>query len=99
MMEVPCTEWTASAGEPDAAVPASWTQGQTVRHTFTHFHLEMRVLAAGHAKVRREAQSFGGEWVRIDHLPAAALPTVMKKAIAAAFEALGIDAAGMEVGH
>jgi A/G-specific adenine glycosylase len=97
MMEVPCTEWTASAGEPDAAVPAPWTQGQTVRHTFTHFHLEMRVLAAGHGKVRREAQSFGGEWVRVDHLPAAALPTVMRKTIAAAFEALGFDAAGRAV--
>ena len=91
MMEVPCTEWIAGV-ELGAAVPGGWTQGQTVRHTFTHFHLEMRVLAAGHAKVRREAEDFGGEWVGLDELPRAALPTVMKKAVAAGFEALGIGA-------
>jgi A/G-specific adenine glycosylase len=92
MVEVPGTEWTAIAGDRGAAVSACWIEAQTVRHTFTHFHLEMRVLAAGHAQVSREAQSFGGEWVHVDELPRAALPTVMKKAIAAGFEALGIGA-------
>jgi A/G-specific adenine glycosylase len=91
MMEVPCTAWTPSTEAPGAAVPASWTHAGTVRHTFTHFHLEMRVFAAGYAGVRREARSLGGEWVRLDELPRAALPTVMRKAVAAGFEALGID--------
>ena len=90
MMEVPGTEWTASTREQGGAVSACWIEAQTVRHTFTHFHLEMRVLAAGHAQVWREAQGFGGEWVRVDGLQAAALPTVMKKAIAAGFEVLGL---------
>ncbi len=95
MMEVPCTEWCAvegDAGEQAAAVSAYWKPGRTVRHTFTHFHLEMRVFAAGYAEAKREAQRFGGEWIRLDGLRSAALPTVMKKAIAAGFEALGIGA-------
>jgi A/G-specific adenine glycosylase len=93
MMEVPGTEWTASAGEQGGAVSACWIEANAVRHTFTHFHLEMRVLAAGYAQVSREAQGFGGEWVRVDELPRAALPTVMKKAIAAGFEVLGLNRA------
>ena len=95
MMEVPCTEWVAGGGgvEPGAGVSAYWTQAQIVRHTFTHFHLEMRVFAASYARAVREAQTFGGEWARIDDLSAIALPTVMKKAVAAGFAALGIDAA------
>ena len=92
MMEVPCTEWVAvGAGEGAAAVAVPWMPSRTVRHTFTHFHLEMRVFAARHAEMAREAQGFGGEWVRVAELPRAALPTVMKKAVTAGFEALGID--------
>jgi A/G-specific adenine glycosylase len=95
MMEVPCTGWTPAAEEQDVAVSACWMPAQSVRHTFTHFHLEMRVFAAGYAEVRREAQAFGGEWIRLEELPRIALPTVMKKAVAAGFEALGIaDAIG-----
>ena len=95
MMEVPCTEWVAGGGgvEPGAGVSAYWTQAHIVRHTFTHFQLEMRVFAASYARAVREAQTFGGEWARIDDLSAIALPTVMKKAVAAGFAALGIDAA------
>jgi len=61
-----------------------------VRHTFTHFHLEMRVFAAAWAEVLDEAQAFGGEWAPLEGLPRLALPAVMKKAVSAGFEALGI---------
>ena len=98
MMEVPCTEWVAASAE-EVGVSAYWTPPQIVRHTFTHFHLEMRVFAASYAQAVREAQGFGGEWARIADLSSAALPTVMKKAIAAGFEALGIDAASAQRGH
>ncbi len=91
MMETPCTEWTQRAEEDlPPAVSVCWTPAETVRHTFTHFHLEMRVFAAGYARARREAQGFGGQWVRLDELPRIALPTVMKKAVAAGLAALGI---------
>ncbi len=93
MMEVPCTEWVVG-GKPGAAVSAYWRQAELVRHTFTRFHLEMRVFAAGCAEAVREAHGFGGEWARIDELPRMALPTVMKKAAAAGLQALGIVAAG-----
>lgn len=89
MMEVPCTEWV-EAGEHPAPVSLPWRPAQMVRHTFTHFHLELRVFAAGYAQARREAQTFGGEWVRLGDLPAAALPTVMKKAIASGLNMPGI---------
>ncbi|MFY9641085.1 MAG: A/G-specific adenine glycosylase [Rhodomicrobium sp.] len=89
MMEVPCTEWVAG-GKPGLPVSAYWRQAQLVRHTFTHFHLEMRVFAAGYAEAQREAQRFAGEWAPINELPRMALPTVMKKAVASGFEALGI---------
>ncbi len=93
MMEVPCTEWVAD-GKLCAAVSAYWRQAKTVRHTFTHFHLEMRVFAADCGEAVREAQGFGGEWAPVAGLPRMALPTVMKKAVAAGFDALGIGAAG-----
>jgi A/G-specific adenine glycosylase len=47
MMEVPCTEWAVN-GEtkfPDAFGEVQWSQGHPVQHTFTHFHLELRVFA------------------------------------------------------
>ena len=51
MMEVPSTDWSEDGWpqRPETAAPvaADWrpVAGQ-VRHTFTHFHLELRVLAA-----------------------------------------------------
>jgi A/G-specific adenine glycosylase len=48
MMEVPCTGWSAN-GEteiPAAFHEIAWSQGRAVQHTFTHFHLELRVFAA-----------------------------------------------------
>ncbi len=74
MMEVPCTEWMADAAGPSAFQEprarslqpnGDWKEAQTVKHTFTHFHLEMRVLAAGYHRVRAEAEAFGGEWAAL----------------------------------
>ena len=79
MMEVPCSEWVERGAS--GVVSANWRQGQTVQHTFTHFHLEMRVFAAPRAKVAAEAEAFGGQWAPLAELPRFALPTVMKKAV------------------
>ena len=83
-MEVPSTEWrTVAWTEAEAAafapVSTRWRRlPGVVRHTFTHFHLELAVLAgdvrAGYEK--------GGVWVPADALGEHALPTVMKKVIA-----------------
>jgi A/G-specific adenine glycosylase len=85
-------------GRPSTVTPgrsvgsSNWTQAQAVRHTFTHFHLEMRVFAAFSPQVENEAQALGGEWTALSRLPQHALPSVMKKAVVSGLEALGIPA-------
>ena len=84
MMEVPSTlwreaEWTEMEARGAAPVKARWRLlPGVVRHTFTHFHLELRVLAG----TVREGFSSGGQWVHLDDLPRQALPTLMKKVVA-----------------
>jgi len=46
-----------------------------VRHTFTHFHLELTVLAAR----APGGPKGGGVWCAVERLSDHALPTVMKK--------------------
>ena len=78
MMEFPSTEWT-QAGSPaataikEAPVAADWSElPGLVRHTFTHFHLELTVLAGRKARGK-------GLWCEIDRLSDHALPNLMKK--------------------
>ena len=83
MMEVPSTDWRARPwGEAEARalapVRARWRRiPEAVRHTFTHFHLELVVLA-GTAR----ADAADGIWVPLERLKDHALPSVMKKVIA-----------------
>jgi len=89
MMEVPSTEWredptNAEEARRAAPVKASWVRlPGTVRHSFTHFHLELAVLA-GETLAGAQAE---GIWVPLDRLSEQALPTVMKKVVS---HALGI---------
>ncbi len=89
MMEVPCSEWVADAPQATSPLDRTWKHGRMVQHTFTHFHLEMRVLAAHHDAVGPAARTFGGDWASLANLSAFALPAVMKKAVASGLEALG----------
>ncbi len=84
MMEVPSSEWrdegwTEDQARAAAPVSAPWRSlPGIVRHTFTHFHLEIRVLAGRVAT----AESLGdGAWAGRGRLHEFALPTVMKKVI------------------
>jgi len=83
MIEVPSTEWRAKridekTARKEAPVRASWVRlPGTVRHTFTHFHLELAVLS-GETGADPNAQ---GIWVPLDRLSEQALPTVMKKVV------------------
>jgi len=85
MMEVPTTEWRErpwSDTEVAAAapIPAAWRRlDSAVRHTFTHFHLELEVYAA-------TVGDTDGIWCPPDGLGAYALPTVMKKVVRLALE-------------
>ena len=84
MMEVPSTEWRGTRWAEDEAwayapVSAHWRRvPDVVRHTFTHFHLELVVLAGA----ARRGASGDGVWVPLDRLKDHALPSVMKKVIA-----------------
>ena len=83
MMEVPSTEWrvartSEAEARKSAPVRASWVRlPGTVRHTFTHFHLELAVLS-GETSAGTKAD---GIWVPLDRLGEQALPTVMKKVV------------------
>lgn len=68
MMEVPSTPWV----QEKQGVP--WT-GPVVRHTFTHFHLEVQV------QLSNDVDAFEGVWVHSHDLKDYALPTLMKKII------------------
>jgi A/G-specific adenine glycosylase len=78
MMEFPSTNWvetraTVAAAIEGAPVRADWSElPGLVQHTFTHFHLELTVLA-GHKATG------DGLWVPVDRLGDHALPNLMKK--------------------
>ncbi|MBA3813846.1 MAG: A/G-specific adenine glycosylase [Alphaproteobacteria bacterium] len=72
MMEVPSTPWVEEKDQAD------WS-GPIVRHTFTHFHFEVRV------QLVTDLEAVEGVWVYPQDLKNYALPTVMKKIIASGF--------------
>ncbi len=79
MMEFPSTEWRLqpwSEGEAEQQAPlaARWVGlPGVVLHGFTHFELELAVLAG------RVGKGQPGTWCAIDRLSEMALPTLMKK--------------------
>ncbi|MCH7930197.1 MAG: A/G-specific adenine glycosylase [Proteobacteria bacterium] len=81
MMEVPSTPWRAAAWAPaearaHAPVAARWRRlPGVVRHGFTHFRLELGVLAA---TVDGDSPA-DGVWCLPERFGEHALPTVMKK--------------------
>jgi A/G-specific adenine glycosylase len=85
MLQPPLGSWTANFPAPNAALAqapfeAKWQRCPgAVRHGFTHFELEIQVWRA---EVIKRA---GGLWLAPDELARAALPTVMRKIIAHAF--------------
>jgi len=87
MMEVPSTDWQdGGAPAPQPPAPADWAiLPGTVRHTFTHFHLELTVWAA---RIGQAAPGLG-RWHPVDRLDEMALPTVMKKIVAHALGGAG----------
>jgi A/G-specific adenine glycosylase len=82
MMEVPSTEWraepwTLADAREAAPVVARWRAlPGMVRHGFTHFELELVVLAG---TTQRDAAD--GVWVALDRLGDYALPNLMKKVV------------------
>lgn len=96
MMEVPSTDWrdrpwNLAEARAKAPVPARWVSlPGGVGHTFTHFHLEVVVLA-GRCSAGAAAE---GIWARPDGLGDHALPTLMKKIASHAMAGREVAAGG-----
>lgn len=88
MDEVPSSAWregpfVASTSLAEVPVPARWVvMDGLVRHTFTHFHLELAVARAIATTGRLAELAPGTTWCELDRLDERALPTVMRKVIA-----------------
>jgi A/G-specific adenine glycosylase len=103
MLEVPSTDWTAAAPNdiPAAApVQADWSAlPAQVEHTFTHFHLVLDIWRA--ETVGKEPVLPVGDyrWVAPGDLHREALPSLMRKVVAAVLgpEALRPDRASSRV--
>jgi A/G-specific adenine glycosylase len=86
MMEVPSTAWASAAPRDpasEAPLKARWTKtGRAIEHTFTHFHLTLSIWTAAVAHdcpLPDERYAF----VPAADLAGEALPTVMRKVVAA----------------
>ena len=85
LWEVPSSPWTEAAAPRLAAaaetapIAARWqaTPG-LVRHTFTHFHLELQVATG---RVGAAAPPPACRWLALPEIGTVALPTVMRKVI------------------
>ena len=83
LMEVPSTpwredRWTLEEALGSAPVKARWRSlDGVVRHGFTHFDIEMMVIAGKAAG----GAAFKGVWSQVDRLSDHALPTLMKKVV------------------
>ncbi|MEM8841981.1 MAG: A/G-specific adenine glycosylase [Pseudomonadota bacterium] len=73
MLALPTTEWVDGTPVPAPPTPETWHEVGEIRHTFTHFHLRLRVVTAD---VAADAGRFGP----VDEVMAA-LPTVFAKAL------------------
>ena len=93
MMEIPSTEWrarkwSAAAARKQAPVDAQWTPlPGPVRHGFTHFRLELDVLA-GRVDDGNGDWDADGVWCAPDRFSDYALPSLMRKLAAHALKAL-----------
>jgi A/G-specific adenine glycosylase len=88
MIEIPSTAWSTAPWPIDDAAPVApaaveWrTLPGSVRHGFTHFQLELRLMAG------ETGDSGEGLWSPVDRLGDHALPTLMKKVVRHALWAL-----------
>jgi A/G-specific adenine glycosylase len=81
MLGWPGSEWTDNPS-PAPPIEANWTPCPTeARHTFTHFHLELKVLVAD---LGADTEPTKGTFVETHLFQVGDLPTVMRKAYAIA---------------
>jgi A/G-specific adenine glycosylase len=93
MSEVPNSDWTtapqAVSVQSIMPVKAKWQQAQeNVHHVFTHFELELTVFVAKIGRAQKPPPAM--RFVPLADLADEALPSVMKKTVAAGLRALGM---------
>lgn len=77
MLGFPGTEWSIDTPAPKPPINAEWIKlSETVRHTFTHFHLVLTVMVA---EVDETVDPKQGKFVEYRKDLAKTLPTVMRK--------------------
>ena len=86
------TDWVEGTWQTDealaAAIKTDWQMvSGMVRHSFTHFHLELTVFR-GRSSREREPR---GVWCEVEKFGDHALPTVMKKSPATYWRTYGRD--------
>ena len=81
MLGWPGTEWSVDAPAEFPPFETSWREFGEVRHTFTHFHLRLKVVGAD---VPLNTKPKRGNFVEKHDFRPNDLPTVMKKAISVA---------------
>ena len=92
MAEVPSTDWREDAWTVEEALrsapfAAEWRAlPGGVAHVFTHFRLELAVMAA---RAPAEAEAEGGYWCPVERLGEEPLPTLMRKVIEHGLRGLG----------
>ncbi|MBA4353911.1 MAG: A/G-specific adenine glycosylase [Novosphingobium sp.] len=76
MRALPDDDWSAR-GDGERALAGEWHCGGIVRHSFTHFDLELQLMLCASAEWDNLPP---GEWWPVDEIEAAGLPTVFAKA-------------------
>jgi A/G-specific adenine glycosylase len=94
LYEVPTTAWSmdqAKVSEESAQLLNDMQnpvyKGQ-VKHTFTHFHLNVEVFIVNRQHVQKQQDEI---WVHLDDLAQFALPTLMKKVISMGYDSIISD--------
>ncbi len=75
MLGWPCSEWREEPVQGQPPVDGDWQEVGEVRHTFTHFHLELAVFMAKDI----EGETLSGSFWSRDQFSPTDLPTVMRK--------------------
>jgi A/G-specific adenine glycosylase len=86
MMEIPSAGWSSRASDAadEAPVKATWRKhAARIEHTFTHFHLILDVWRALRVESGELLLDGDYRWVERRRLPGEALPSVMRKIVAA----------------
>lgn len=82
MLCLPCSDWHEDTPTPAPPLAANWREAETIKHTFTHFHLYLHIYTAE----IQDAAPFRGEFRKVVE---GSLPTVMRKAYQSGISTLG----------